>query len=163
MRLLARREHTRAELERKLRQVRPARTSSSHEVASAAPSDDDIGAALDQLQQAGWLDERRAAESLARSTAGRLGSRRLVQLMRERGFDTELVSQAGDAARASDAAHATALWRRRFGQRAADPRERARQLRFLLGRGFDPSLAARIVDTADPDPEADPTRPDGQA
>ena len=37
------------------------------------------------------------------------------------------------------------LWRRRFGQAPSDPRERARQMRFLAGRGFDADVIRRIV------------------
>lgn len=43
------------------------------------------------------------------------------------------------------------IWRRRFGNPAQDPSERARQARFLAGRGFSSDVIRRVVRGLDDD------------
>lgn len=167
LRLLARREHSRAELEQKLRRhlAAQARRANAHngreptrrELKDGEPNETglndseredpsaQIASTLDELARRGWLDERRAAESLVRAKSGRFGTRRLAQLMQQKALPAELVQQSLESARQTEQARALALWQQRFGQAASDPRERARQARFLIGRGFDPSVVGPIV------------------
>ena len=65
--------------------------------------------------------------------------------MTQRALPPDVVEQSLAEARQTEQARAWALWQQRFGQPASDARERARQARFLIGRGFAPSLVARIV------------------
>jgi regulatory protein len=136
LRLLAQREHSRAELERKL-----ARHAEDLPEASAA---DQIARALDELQAAGLLSEARVAESVLAQGA-RFGSRRLRQTLQSKGLAPELVSQALEQARSTEQQRAREVWRRRFGAAPADAAERARQMRFLAGRGFDGEVIRRVV------------------
>ena len=41
------------------------------------------------------------------------------------------------------------IWRKKFGQAAADASERARQIRFLVSRGFAADVVRRVVQGAD--------------
>lgn len=135
LRLLARREHTRRELERKL--------------ASYEETPGTLAAALDELQAQGWLNETRAAESLVHRRAGRLGVARLRQEMLEKGVSRELIEQTLANLQGNDAtselARAREVWRRRFGVMPGEAKERARQARFLLARGFSGEVVRRVL------------------
>jgi regulatory protein len=123
--LLARREHSRRELERKLE----ARAFGPEVVAST----------LDRLEQTGLLDGLRFIEGFIDSRAARgVGPRRIRAELVERGIETA----AADAALGQSAHDWAAVARRvrvkRFGAKLpADFKERARQVRFLQYRGFD--------------------------
>jgi len=135
LRLLALREHSRGELERKL---------SRYLAEEDSPAE--LSALLDALEAAGWLSDERFAQLWVARRAERFGPLRLRQDLAVRGV-AEGVSQAATAALgASDHERALALWQRRFGgEVATDRAERARQMRFLIQRGFHAAMANRIV------------------
>jgi regulatory protein len=127
---LARREHSRVELARKL---------VPHGEAEA------IAALLDQLEQEDLLSNARYAEALAHCRAGRHGSVRLKSELREKGVPETLVAEVVGLAREADLAAAREVWNKKFGERPRDARERAKQQRFLLGRGFPSDVVRRVV------------------
>lgn len=100
---------------------------------------------LDALEQRGLLSDARATEALIHAKAPRFGARRLRQALQARALPADLVDQALQATHASEWARACAVWQRRFGASPSDAREHSRQLRFLLGRGFDAELARRVI------------------
>ena len=56
----------------------------------------------------------------------------------------------------SELARAIEVWRRRFDAPATDQKERARQARFLMARGFSGAVVAKVLRGAfDPESEAD--------
>jgi regulatory protein len=128
--LLARREHSRAELARKM---------------SAHAEADEIAALLDALERERLLSDDRFAESLRNTRQGRYGSLRLKQELRDKGVAAGRIAQEVELARASDLAAARAVWEKKFGAPPEDAKDRARQMRFLLGRGFPMEVAARVV------------------
>ncbi|MCS6787504.1 MAG: recombination regulator RecX [Thiobacillaceae bacterium] len=130
LRLLARRERSRAELKRKLAPYGRA---------------DEIEALLDALQGEGWLSDARYAEAVLQAKVGRQGSRRIEHSLRQQGLSAELIAASVASARAHDLEACRALWARRFGVVATQARERARQYRFLLGRGFPAEVVAQVV------------------
>ncbi len=134
---LARREHSRAELARKLaRHVQDSPDASAQQ---------QISAALDELSQRGLLSEQRTAESVLHSQGQRHGSRRLKQTLLAKGLAADLVASTLQQARGTELARAQEVWRRRFGSAPADTAERARQMRFLAGRGFEPEVIHRVL------------------
>lgn len=137
LRYLAQREHSRVELERKL-----ARHVENQPEASAQAQ---IAAALDELAAKGLLSETRAAEAVLLGQGRRYGSRRLKQTLQSKGLEPELVAHTLQQARATELERALDVWRRRFGSPPADAAERARQMRFLAGRGFDGDVIRRVV------------------
>jgi regulatory protein len=141
LRYLAQREHSRAELERKLSRV--------VDDLPEAPALQQIAAALDELAAKGLLSESRAAASVLHSQGPRCGSRRLKQILQRKGLAPELVSATLQQARATELERAQEVWRRRFGTLAADAAERARQMRFLAGRGFEGDVIRRVVRDGD--------------
>ena len=130
---LARREHSRVELQRKLQRR-------LQEDESAA----DIALVLDRLQSRGLLSDQRMAVALVRTRAARYGRLRLEQELQRRGVDRATIAAALPPVEDESAA-ASALWQRKFGQPATTPHERARQGRFLAARGFASSVIARIL------------------
>lgn len=123
MDLLARREHGRVELARKLRQR------------GAAAELVDV--ALEQLCEEGLLSDMRFLESFIRSRAnGGYGPRRIRDELSQRGFSRATAEQALSESEIDWQENLHALWLRRFDGSPADPRERAKQARFLLQRGF---------------------------
>jgi regulatory protein len=137
LRYLAQREHSRAELERKL-----ARFVEDTDEASAA---EQIARALDELAAKDLLSEARAAESVLVSQGRRFGARRLKQTLQAKGLAPDLVASTLQQARATELERARDVWRRKFGEPAIDAAGRARQMRFLAARGFEGDVIRRVV------------------
>ena len=132
VRLLARREYARAELAARLVQ----RGANAEEVART----------LDDLERLGYLSDARYARMLVTQRAGRYGKRAIAHTLAQRGVAADAAREAlGELPADDEFAQATALWQRRFAQAPADDRERAKQVRFLMGRGYDLSIALKVV------------------
>lgn len=137
MDLLARREHGRVELERKLRQ-------------KGAPAEL-IASALDRLAEEGLLSEARYLESFIsyRARSGH-GPTRIREELTQRGLQRSDVDQALRESTLDWAALLRDLWERKFaGQRPSDPKERARQTRYLLYRGYSMDMVGRLLSGRD--------------
>lgn len=131
LRLLTRREHARLELRRKL--------------APHAESTELLEDVLDELAQSGWLNEARFVESMIHQRAGRFGTARIRRELQQRGVSAHQSSEAVAVLKDSELERARAVWQQKFGQAPADLREAARQMRFLLGRGFASDVVRRVV------------------
>lgn len=135
LRLLAGREHSRAELERKL---------SEH-----AQDAGELTRILDDLQAKGFINEARVVESVIHRRSERLGSARIAHELRAKGLPPDTIAQAVGQLQASELDRARALWNRKFGQAPAEPKEQARQIRFLLARGFSAEVVRKVLAQAD--------------
>ncbi len=134
LRLLSSREHSRAELQRKL---------APHEETPG-----ELAAVLDKLAAKDLQSDQRAVDSLVHRRSAKLGTQRLRQEMQSKGMDPQAVAQAVALLRTSEQARAFEVWRKKFGSPAATPAERAKQVRFLAGRGFSGEAIARVVSGA---------------
>ena len=125
VRILAQREHSRHELAQKVRQRCECDAATLDQM-------------LDKLQEIGYLDDSRYAAAFVRSSISRgRGSQRIGYDLREHGVDNATAAQA--LAEAEVDWHDLACEQRikKFGREIpADYKERARQSRFLAGRGF---------------------------
>ena len=119
---LARREHSRLELSRKL---------SLH-----AAEGDNLPAILDELAAKGWLSDVRFAEQSIRAKARRFGPRKLVHDLRAKGVDEDSIAAGLRAAGIDGVSSIESIWKSRFRAPPANDREKGRQARFLVGRGF---------------------------
>ncbi|MDQ7746990.1 recombination regulator RecX [Hydrogenophaga pseudoflava] len=137
LRLLASREHSRAELQKKL---------AAHEQEPG-----ELQRALDDLQAKGFISEQRVVESVIHRRAARLGAGRVKQELQAKGVSAEAIAEAVDRLRGSETERAREVWRKKFGEPAADPAGRARQMRFLAARGFGAEAIRRVVRGADDD------------
>ncbi len=131
LRLLSQREHSRAELERKL---------APHEEVPG-----ELAKALDELQARDFINDGRAIESVVHRRSGKLGAARVKQELAAKGLSGEAVAQALADLRETESSRAQEVWRKKFGQAPQDPQERARQMRFLITRGFSAEVVRRIV------------------
>ena len=135
--MLARREHTRAEMTRKL---------TPH-----AESPEQIEQLLDALVARGWLSEARFAESRANTLLRKFGSRKIEYDLRNRGVSAEVVEQAVERSLARELENCRAAWQKKFGVLPRDAAERGRQMRFLAGRGFSAEAVRQVLKAKDDD------------
>lgn len=149
--LLSRREHSRIELERKLlRYIQPEQHSQ-------------LAAVLDELEQGNWLSDERFAQSLVHRRAAKKGVAFIEQELRQHGIDPEHISQISQSLRDTEFDRCLSVWQGRFGAsitgteqtdtesapvKQLDPKEYARQYRFLGSRGFAPDCIRRVLETA---------------
>ena len=132
LRLLARREHSRAELARKL--------------AIHAEDPAEVERVLDDFERRGWLSEHRVVEQLVHARRSRYGARRIERDLREKGVSEEAVAAALAGLKGGELEAAREVWRRKFGGRQPrGPADRARQVRFLQGRGFDLDTIFKVI------------------
>src|ERR1035437_3171846 len=96
LRLLSGREHSRAELERKLQRF------------EEEPGT--LASALDELQAKGFISEQRVVESVVNRRSAKLGTQRIRQELQAKGLDPHLVSEAVDTLRSTELARAQAVW-----------------------------------------------------
>ncbi|HRG72311.1 MAG TPA: recombination regulator RecX [Thauera aminoaromatica] len=143
LRLLARREHSRAELRKKL--------------APHAESEEQLerlDALLDDLAGRRLLSDARYAEMRVSSRSARYGNARLAQELKQQGVSAEdcagALEEAGD-----ELARAHGIWARKFGTLPVDAADRARQTRFLISRGFSGETIRRVMRGETPEPEQD--------
>ncbi len=135
LRMLARRDYSRLELATRL----GARGVSATEIATM----------LDDFERLGYLSDQRYANALVAQRVGHVGKRKIERDLHEKGIAGDAAREAlsGLAAR-DELADALALWERRFGHAPVDEREKARQVRYLVSRGFSASIAFRVLRTA---------------
>jgi len=131
LRLLSQREHSRLELERKL---------AGHETEPGQ-----LAQALDELQARGFISEERVVESVVHRRAGKLGTARVRQELVSKGLSPEAMAGALEHLHSTELARAREVWRRKFGEPATDPKEKARQIRFLVSRGFAAEAVRQVV------------------
>jgi regulatory protein len=139
LRLLGQREHSRVELERKLR---------PHETEPG-----ELTRVLDELHAKGFINEQRVLESVIFRRAPRLGAMRVRQELQAKGLAPEAIAQAVADLQGSEVERARNVWRRKFGEPAEDPQTRAKHMRFLAGRGFGADAIRRVVKGAFEDGE----------
>ena len=108
----------------------------------------ELAAVLDKLAAKDLQSDQRAIDSLVHRRSAKLGTQRLRQEMQTKGMDPQAVAQAVALLRTSEQARALEVWRKKFGSPAATPAERAKQVRFLAGRGFSGEAIARVVSGA---------------
>jgi regulatory protein len=76
---------------------------------------------------------------------------RIEHELRAKGVAAGAIARATVDARATEVARARAAWRRRFDAPPADALEKARQMRFLRGRGFSFEAIRAVVGAAEED------------
>ena len=132
--LLARRDHSRAELYRKL---------------SLHVRDEDergeIDRVLDELVRNGLLSDQRFASAIARSRSQRFGDARIRYDLRKFGIADEVSAVALGTVSESEVSRADAVRSKRFATFPASAAERAKQARFLQARGFSLDSIYRVL------------------
>jgi regulatory protein len=128
LRLLARREHSPLELERKLR--------------PHADSPEVLTTLIAELKARNQLSEARYAEERVRWLARKYGAAKIRHDLKSKGIDPELVERVSSS---DDLARATEILNRKFRTPAATREERARRMRFLQSRGFSSEIIFSLL------------------
>lgn len=158
--LLAQREHSEAELRRKL--LPHAKAAQRADPGSggvgphnpgfdvAAPAAEGAGdacASIDEiiewLRAHRYLDDQRFVESRLHARASRYGNLRIRQELAQHGLD--LPEDTAQALKASEFDRAHEVWRHKFAAAPADAAEYARQARFLAQRGFSAEVVSKLL------------------
>jgi len=148
--LLARREHSRAELRSKLlRGSRMSDAEPSSEAAGATQVQQEVDHVLDQLVAQNLLSDARFVHARVRVRAQRYGVARIKQELQRYGLENDLVHDSLKSLVTTEFERAWALWSRTFGCAPADAPQRAKQLRFLAARGFSVEIAFKVLKEAD--------------
>ena len=119
LRFLARREHSRAELSRKL--------------APHAESAEALLFLLDELEKRRQLSDERYAEVRSHWMARKYGAARIRQDLKAKGVAEEVVARVSSA---GELERAKAILARKYRDQASSREEKARRMRFLQSRGF---------------------------
>ncbi|ENO85006.1 recombination regulator RecX [Thauera linaloolentis] len=131
LRHLARRDHSRAELAKKL---------------AAHGSAEEVEAVIERMGELGLQSDARFAQAFVRGKSARFGAGRLRSEMARRGLDRDLIDEAiASECGESEVERARSVLRSRFPAPPADAREWARQARFLQTRGFAPDLIRKLL------------------
>ncbi len=132
--LLARREHSRVELARKLLRY-------------LEPDDDasEIDRVLDALQAQNLLSDARFASALVGQRAARYGDMRVRRDLRERGVEPAEADAAMEKLRGTELARAHTVWAKRFDALPTSADERGRQGRYLQARGFSMHAITQVL------------------
>lgn len=141
LRLLSGREHSRTELERKLK---------AHEETPGQ-----LAQVLDDLQAKDFISEARVVESVINRRAARFGASRIKYELLNKGLGAEAVAEAVNSLKASELDRAREIWRKKFDGPAPDAAGRAKQMRFLATRGFGGDVIRRVVMHTDTDTDED--------
>jgi len=128
LRLLARREHSRAELARKL--------------APRAESPEALDVLLADLEKRKQLSNERFAAERTRVLSRKFGAARIRQDLKARGIDPELV---GRVSAEGELARARAILERKYRAPVSTREERAKRMRFLQSRGFSSEIIFKLL------------------
>lgn len=129
---LSRREYSRLELKRKL--------------APHVENESELETLLDDFVRRGWLSEQRFTEQIIHARSGKYGTRRIAHELKEKGISAEAVAALLPQLQEGELETARAAWAKKFGTLPADAKERAKQTRFLQGRGFSFPVIAKVLE-----------------
>lgn len=132
LRLLARREHSRAELARKL--------------ASRAESPEALADLLDSLEQKKQLSDARYAEARVRQLSRKYGAARIRQDLKANGVGGDIVDGVSGE---GELERARAILDRKYRSPVSTREERAKRMRFLQSRGFSSDVIFRLLSARD--------------
>ena len=132
---LARREHSRLELEKKLTPY--------------ALTLEELSFVLDSLEQCGLLSAGRMVEQVVHVRRSKFGSRRIVHELQQKGIDEDLIAAALPHLKETELETARTVWRKKFGAMPINAKERAKQIRFLMSRGFTPEIIRQVLQSQD--------------
>ena len=135
LRMLARREYSRRELQDRL--------------CSPDVDEAEVQSVLDEFEGKGWLSERRFVDAVVQTRRRRFGAARVLHELREKGVSEEGLADARQALADSELEAARTVWKKKFGQPPASLAERAKQTRFLAGRGFSADVIRSVLDGRD--------------
>jgi regulatory protein len=152
---LSKREHSRAELAKKLSQptYKARQSAFVHKTElPAAPSAELIESVLDDLQRQGFLNDDRFAQGLARKNASKYGAARVMASLGQHKLDANTTLQLATQLKYSELPRCYEVWSKRFShidRSSMDYTESqaalGKQGRFLMQRGFSGDAVKKVL------------------
>ncbi len=115
--------------------------------AARASAAEQVEALLDWLEANRYLSAERFVESRVNARAGRFGNLRIRHELKQ--HQVVLGDEAAQTLRETELERAKAVRERKFAASPENAAERARQARFLAGRGFSPEAIGRALRDAE--------------
>ena len=135
LRMLARREHSRLEMQNRL--------------ASGDADEAEVQSLLDEFEEKGWLSEQRFVDAVVRTRRRRFGTAKVLRELKDKGVSEQGLAEAREVLGEDELETARIVWNKKFGNQPTTLAERARQTRFLAGRGFSPEVIRKVLDWRD--------------
>lgn len=135
LRLLARREYSRLELQTRLW--------------SDGADSEELESLLDDFEAKGWLSEQRFVDALVQTRRPRFGSVKVLHELKAKGVSENGLARAGEALAESEVSAACTVWQKKFGEKPVSMSERAKQARFLGARGFSADVVRKVLGESD--------------
>jgi regulatory protein len=159
---LSKREHSRAELAKKLSQptykARQAAFVHKTEL-PAAPSAELVESVLDDLQRQGFLNDDRFAQGLARKNASKHGVARVMASLGQHKLDANTTQQLAQQLKDTELSRCYDVWARKFEPINRDELDYlqaqaalGKQGRFLIQRGFNGDAVKKVLSGWTPEP-----------
>ena len=117
LRLLARREYSRLELQTRL--------------SSDSAGSEELESLLDDFEGKGWLSEQRFVDAVVQTRRPRFGSVKVLHELKAKGVSEDGIARAREALADSEVSAARSVWRKKFGEKPVSMSQRAKQTRFL--------------------------------
>lgn len=132
---LSRREHSQVELRQKLQPY--------------ALDSSEIEDLLVFLQQGNWQSDERFAVSLANRRMLRYGWLKLQYELQQHSIDEKIINKLKEQYQNNEYERALAVWEKKFNLKPQDPKQHAKQYRFMASRGFSSNIIHAIINSSD--------------
>ncbi len=133
LRYLARREYSRQELAQKLSAY------------ASSMKNEELMTVLGDLEQKGFLSAQRVIEQTTHHRRSRYGSQRIVHELRAKSIDAQLINDVLPTLKATEEEAALTVWQKKFGKPPITAEERAKQMRFMMSRGFSTETIRQVL------------------
>ena len=157
--LLSRRDYSRAELGKKLSQPTMLQLGKQIKdgLAFVPPSADEIESVLDKMSGMGYLNNVRFTASLVQKQAKRHGSARVLMALAPHALDSGEIEKIASELKITELARCYHIWAQRYAGSHSDATQdeatsfadqqkyRAKQMRFLMGRGFNSDAIRKVM------------------
>ena len=112
---------------------------------STGAEEADVGGLLDEFEAKGWLSEQRFVDAVVQTRRRRFGAQKVLAELRDKGVSEEGLARAREALSHEELEVARSVWERKFRAKPESMAERARQDRFLAGRGFSAEVIRKVL------------------
>ena len=103
---------------------------------------------LEQLQEKGYLSNKRFAQVRTQTRLRQYGNRRIAQELRRNGIDESLIHETMKEFGQEEETRCREIWKRKFGRQPETPKERDKQIRYFLYRGFSYRVIQKVITTS---------------
>lgn len=109
---------------------------------------------LDEMVAKNFINEERFIANFIHNKSQRYGSLKIKYLLKHKTDNSQLVNQIYQESDIDELASARQIWQRKFGQTPAKSwAEKAKQIRFLLSRGFNMGIIQKVLAISEFDDE----------